>query len=32
MKQYADMGVASITTRNVKALVQLKQRMLGELL
>jgi glycerophosphoryl diester phosphodiesterase len=30
MKQYADMGVASITTRNVLALVQLKQRMQGE--
>ncbi|SEB53261.1 glycerophosphodiester phosphodiesterase family protein [Paenibacillus sp. GP183] len=27
MKQYAEMGVASITTRNVLALVQLKQRM-----
>lgn len=32
MKQFADMGVASITTRNVEALVQLKQSMLGELL
>jgi glycerophosphoryl diester phosphodiesterase len=30
MNQYAAMGVASITTRNVLALVQLKERMLGE--
>jgi glycerophosphoryl diester phosphodiesterase len=30
MKQYAEMGVASITTRNVLALVQLKQKMQGE--
>jgi glycerophosphoryl diester phosphodiesterase len=32
MNQYAAMGVASITTRNVLALVQLKEKMLGELL
>jgi glycerophosphoryl diester phosphodiesterase len=30
MKQYAEMRVTSITTRNVLALVQLKQRMQGE--
>lgn len=30
MRQYADLGVASITTRNVAALVHLKQKMLGE--
>ncbi len=30
MVQYADLGVASITTRNVTALVQLKQKMCGE--
>lgn len=30
MVQYADLGVASITTRNVTALVQLKQKMRGE--
>ncbi|MDQ0897978.1 MULTISPECIES: glycerophosphodiester phosphodiesterase [unclassified Paenibacillus] len=30
MRQYADLGVASITTRNVAALVQLKQKMRGE--
>jgi glycerophosphoryl diester phosphodiesterase len=29
MKQFAEMGVASITTRNVLALVQLKQKMAG---
>ncbi|SDN69690.1 glycerophosphoryl diester phosphodiesterase [Paenibacillus sp. yr247] len=29
MCQYADLGVASITTRNVAALVQVKQKMLG---
>jgi glycerophosphoryl diester phosphodiesterase len=30
MKHYATLGVASITTRNVLALVQLKEKMLGE--
>ncbi|KRF43886.1 glycerophosphodiester phosphodiesterase [Paenibacillus sp. Soil787] len=30
MIQYADLGVASITTRNVTDLVELKQKMLGE--
>lgn len=30
MVQYADLGVASITTRNVTALVELKQKMRGE--
>ncbi|WP_171689917.1 glycerophosphodiester phosphodiesterase [Paenibacillus germinis] len=32
MMQVADLGVASITTRNVTALVQLKQKMRGECL